>query len=222
MAGSELSIRGRPLPRACSLRTERAPTERRDVSRLWSIPAVIGAMSAAIPRHKRNPWGNPTLNGTPSLTLAPPERAGLLHGLTAQPSPHRRARGSRADSAGPGGAGPARRLRPAWSTRSARKSPRCCGGRVSDRADKPLSARGVHFVNQNLDAEAGGAALAAPLRFRQGRADDGQVVGVVPDLVGGQSETPGLRFPAASSQPRAFAQSMQMQVPDPSTTTGAT
>lgn len=59
MAGSELSTRGRPLPRACSLRTERAPTERRDVSRLWSIPAVIGAMSAAITRLKKEPLGQP-------------------------------------------------------------------------------------------------------------------------------------------------------------------
>ena len=27
------------------------------------------------------------MSDTPSLTLAPPERVGLLHGLTAQPSP---------------------------------------------------------------------------------------------------------------------------------------
>ena len=102
-----------------------------------------------------------------------------------------------------------------------KKSPHCRGGRMLDRADKSLSTLGVHFIDQNFDAQAGGATSAAPFRFRQGRADDGQIVGVLADFVGRQSKTPGLRFTAVCSQPRAAAQSMQMQVPDPATTTGA-
>ena len=46
------------------------------------------------------------------------------------------------------------------------------------------------------------------------------VVGIVADFVD-HSVTPGLRLPLRSSQPRVAAQSMQMQVPLPSTTTGA-
>lgn len=77
----------------------------------------------------------------------------------------------------------------------------------------------VHRIDQHRAAYAGGAVASSPPRRRQIGADDGQIVGIVAQLIMSHSSTPGLRFPAMSSQPRAAAQSRQMQVP--ATATGA-
>jgi len=79
----------------------------------------------------------------------------------------------------------------------------------------------VDLIDKNLDPKAGGAASGPSLGLCQAGAKNGQIVRVVSDFVGGHSSIPGFRFPAMSSQPRAVAQSMQMQVPTPSITTGA-
>ena len=174
-----------------------APIERRDVSGLWSNPSCKAAPFATHPRLRsrrpKPPSGGVCVKRIRIMWCGLP-RCDVRRSL--------------------GRAG--------WPP--ARHSPCAPGqrGRAGGSADphKPFATPAVYLVDQNGRSDPGGAASAAPLRFRQRGARDWQVVGVVADFVG-HNAIPGFTFPSRSSQPRASAQPMQMQVPAPPTVTGA-
>lgn len=111
--------------------------------------------------------------------------------------------------------------RPTWDTKLAPRAKWDAGqGVLFDGADEPFAVAVVHFIDQDRLADACGPSPSSAAGLGFGGADDRQVVGIVADLVG-HSVIPGLILPERSSQPRASAQSVQIQVPVPSTTTGA-
>lgn len=133
--------------------------------------------------------------------------------------PRKRLRAPHRRMAAVGLAGPGQ-PRPTWDTRLAPRAKWDAGqGVLFDGADEPFAVAVVHFIDQDGLADACGPSPSSAAGLGFGGADDGQIVGIVAQLIMSHSSTPGLRFPAMSSQPRAAAQSRQMQVP--ARTTGA-
>ena len=134
--------------------------------------------------------------------------------------PRKRLRAPHRRMAAVGLAGPGQ-PRPTWDTRLAPRAKWDAGqGVLFDDADEPFAVAVVHFIDQDGLTDACGPSPSSSAGLGFGGADDGQVVAVVAQLVD-HSVIPGLILPERSSQPRASAQSVQIQVPVPSTTTGA-